>query len=128
MRAAPYAGRRPGRDGLFVYAQGGTLFLDEIGDLPLPLQATLLRVLEDGRIRPVGSEQLIPVDLRIVAATNRRLADEVAAGRFRADLYPPAAGGGDQPAAAARPREDIPGWWRTSSPRWRRGWGAAAWR
>jgi len=77
----------PGRDGLFVYAQGGTLFLDEIGDLPLPLQATLLRVLEDHRVRPVGSEQQIPVDVRIVAATNRPLADEVTAGRFRADLY-----------------------------------------
>lgn len=81
------AGRGPGRDGLFVYAQSGTLFLDEIGDLPLPLQATLLRVLEDRHIRPVGSEQQIPVDVRIVAATNRRLSDEVAAGRFRADLY-----------------------------------------
>ncbi len=80
-------GPRRGRDGLFVYAQGGTLFLDEIGELRPPMQATLLRVLEDRRIRPVGSEQQIAVDVRIVAATNRRLADEVAAGRFRADLY-----------------------------------------
>ncbi|WP_395699149.1 sigma-54-dependent transcriptional regulator [Aquabacterium sp.] len=81
------SGGRKGRDGLFVYAQGGTLFLDEIGELPLPLQATLLRVLEDRRIRPLGGEQEIPVDVRIVAATHRRLADEVAAGRFRDDLY-----------------------------------------
>jgi transcriptional regulator with PAS, ATPase and Fis domain len=78
---------RPGRDGLFVYAQGGTLFLDEIGELPPAQQATLLRVLEERRIRPVGSEQEIPVDVRIVAATHRKLADEVDSGRFRKDLY-----------------------------------------
>lgn len=77
----------PGRDGLFVYAQGGTLFLDEIAELPLPMQAKLLRALENRRIRPVGSEQEIPVQLRIVAATNRPLRSEVEAGRFRADLY-----------------------------------------
>jgi DNA-binding NtrC family response regulator len=75
------------RDGLFVYAQGGTLFLDEVGELEPALQAALLRVLEDRRIRPLGSEQQIPVDVRIVAASHRPLAGEVAAGRFRADLY-----------------------------------------
>ncbi|WP_245876510.1 sigma-54-dependent transcriptional regulator [Caldimonas caldifontis] len=82
-----FTGASKSRDGLFYYAQGGTLFLDEIGELPLPLQATLLRVLDDHRIRPVGSEQQVSVDVRIIAATNRKLADEVAAGRFRADLY-----------------------------------------
>ena len=81
------AGVAQPRDGLFVYAQGGTLFLDEIGELPLALQSTLLRVLESRRIRPVGSEQELPVNVRIVAATNRRLSDEVSAGRFRKDLY-----------------------------------------
>jgi DNA-binding NtrC family response regulator len=78
---------QPGRDGLFVYAQGGTLFLDEVAELPLPLQALLLRALESRRIRPVGSEQEMALDLRIVAATNRPLRAEVEAGRFRADLY-----------------------------------------
>ena len=82
-----FTGATRARDGLFHYAQGGTLFLDEIAELPLPIQATLLRAIEDLKIRPVGSEQLMPVNLRIMAATNRRLADEVAAGRFRKDLY-----------------------------------------
>ncbi len=82
-----FSGATRSRDGLFYYAQGGTLFLDEIAELPLAQQTALLRVLEDHRIRPVGSEQQIPIDVRIVAATNRRLADEVAAGRFRKDLY-----------------------------------------
>ncbi|MDP3223695.1 MAG: sigma-54 dependent transcriptional regulator, partial [Rubrivivax sp.] len=76
-----------GHDGLFVYAQGGTLFLDEVAELPLPLQASLLRVLESRRMRPVGSEQEIAVNVRIVAASNRVLRQEVEAGRFRADLY-----------------------------------------
>jgi DNA-binding NtrC family response regulator len=76
-----------GRDGLFIYAQGGTLFLDEVAELPLPLQATLLRVIETKRLRPLGSEQEVPVNVRIVAASNRALRDEVTAGRFRADLY-----------------------------------------
>lgn len=80
-------GQTHARDGLFYYAQGGTLFFDEVAELPLPVQATLLRAIEELQIRPVGSQQLLPVDVRIVAATNRRLSDEVAAGRFRADLY-----------------------------------------
>jgi DNA-binding NtrC family response regulator len=80
-------GALPQRDGLVVYAQGGTLFLDEIGELPLPLQATLLRVIDTHQVRPVGSAQEVPVTARIVAASNRPLRDEVDAGRFRADLY-----------------------------------------
>ncbi|MDE2146908.1 MAG: sigma-54-dependent Fis family transcriptional regulator [Burkholderiales bacterium] len=76
-----------GRDGLLVHARGGTLFLDEVGELPLALQATLLRVLETRRVRPVGSEQEIPIDARMVAASSRPLRAEVEAGRFRADLY-----------------------------------------
>ncbi|NIC40464.1 sigma-54-dependent Fis family transcriptional regulator [Aquabacterium sp. A08] len=80
-------GQTHARDGLFYYAQGGTLFFDEVAELPLPVQAMLLRAIEELQIRPVGSQQLLPVDVRIVAATNRRLSDEVAAGRFRADLY-----------------------------------------
>jgi DNA-binding NtrC family response regulator len=81
------AARARARDGLFVYAQGGTLFLDEVGELPLAMQAGLLRVLEEQRVRPVGSEQEIPIDVRIVAASSRPLAAEVEAGRFRKDLY-----------------------------------------
>ena len=80
-------GAQHARDGLFYYAQGGTLFLDEVAELPLAVQASLLRALEDLHIRPVGSSQLVPVNVRIMAATNRTLIDEVAAGRFRKDLY-----------------------------------------
>ena len=82
-----FTGAAAGREGLFYYARGGTLFLDEISELPLPLQAKLLRVLEEWKVRPVGSEQEVPVDVRVVAATNRNLVAEVAAGRFRRDLY-----------------------------------------
>lgn len=82
-----YTGATSGREGLFYYARGGTLFLDEISELPLSLQAKLLRALEERKVRPLGSEREIPVDVRVIAATNRSLADEVAAGRFRRDLY-----------------------------------------
>ncbi|GBU19833.1 MULTISPECIES: sigma-54 dependent transcriptional regulator [Methylobacterium] len=82
-----FTGAASSREGLFFYAQGGTLFLDEIAELPLPLQTKLLRVIEDRKVRPVGSDREIPVDVRLIAATNADLPGEVAAGRFRADLY-----------------------------------------
>lgn len=82
-----FTGATETRNGLFYYAQGGTLFLDEISELSAAIQTKLLRVLEDRRIRPVGSNREIPVDVRIVAASNRDLAAEVAAGRFRPDLF-----------------------------------------
>ncbi|HUW39025.1 MAG TPA: sigma-54 dependent transcriptional regulator [Rhodocyclaceae bacterium] len=82
-----FTGAASSREGLFFYAQGGTLFLDEVGELPPAMQAKLLRVLEDKRIRPVGAEREIPVDVRVIAATNRDLEEEVRQGRFRQDLY-----------------------------------------
>lgn len=82
-----FTGANESHQGLFYYAQGGTLFLDEIGELPLSMQTKLLRVLEDRRIRPVGSTKEVDVDVRIVAATNVNLDVEVKRGRFRQDLY-----------------------------------------
>lgn len=75
------------RKGLFLEADGGTIFLDEIGELPLSLQVKLLHVIENKAVRPVGSEQERPVDVRIIAATNRDLGEMVAQGTFREDLY-----------------------------------------
>lgn len=76
-----------GRPGQFMLASGGTLFLDEVGDLPSILQPKLLRALEEGSVRPVGAPQPIPVDVRIVAASHRRLEDLVEQDRFRRDLF-----------------------------------------
>jgi len=76
-----------GREGLLQYASGGTLFLDEIGELPLPIQATLLRVIEENRIRPAGAEREIALNLRFVFASNSNLSDAVAKGHFRKDLF-----------------------------------------
>ena len=78
---------RKGRDGKFKLADGGTLFLDEIGDMPLGLQAKLLRALQEGEIEPLGSNKLVPFDARLIAATSRDLAAAVRDGRFREDLY-----------------------------------------
>ncbi len=82
-----FTGAERAREGLFVHAQGGTLFLDEISEMPLATQSKLLRVLEDRKVRPVGAEREVPVDLRFIFATNAELEKEVQAGRFRADLF-----------------------------------------
>ncbi|MBX3128878.1 MAG: sigma 54-interacting transcriptional regulator [Polyangiaceae bacterium] len=82
-----FTGATEEKRGLFDVADGGTLFLDEVTEMPLPLQAKLLRVLQEGEIRPVGATHTKVVDVRIVAACNRNLEKEVEAGRFREDLY-----------------------------------------
>lgn len=79
--------RRQGRTGLFQQADGGTIFLDEIEDMPPSLQAMLLRVLQEKQIMRLGGDQMIPVDVRIIAASNRPLADQVREKKFRADLF-----------------------------------------
>jgi len=82
-----FTGAIADRKGVFEAASGGTLFIDEIGELPSDLQPKLLRVLESGQVRPVGSTETRETSVRVVAATNRTLTQEVAEARFRADLY-----------------------------------------
>jgi len=82
-----FTGADRDRDGVFVEANGGVLFLDEIGDMPIHVQARLLRVLQEGEIRPLGSSVVRAIDVRVIAATHVNLAEAVAAGRFREDLF-----------------------------------------
>ncbi|HVO87557.1 MAG TPA: sigma 54-interacting transcriptional regulator, partial [Casimicrobiaceae bacterium] len=82
-----FTGAVQAHKGLFQSADRGTLFLDEIGDMPLPLQVKLLRVLQEGEVRPVGATQSIPVDVRVISATHRDLETQRSNGQFREDLY-----------------------------------------
>src|SRR5947208_3036963 len=82
-----FTGAKGSRKGRFEYANGGTLFLDEIGDMPPPLQAKLLRVLENGEVVRIGANVPVRVDVRVIAATNRDLDAAVKEGKFRVDLY-----------------------------------------
>jgi transcriptional regulator with PAS, ATPase and Fis domain len=82
-----FTGAINAREGRFSLADGGTIFLDEIGELPLHLQAKLLRVLQEGEFEPIGSSKTSKIDVRVVAATNRNLEEEVAKGTFRQDLF-----------------------------------------
>lgn len=82
-----FTGAQKDKKGLFEEAHTGTIFLDEIGDLPLHLQVKLLRILEDKKVRPLGSTDAVTVDVRVIAATNKKLEEEVTAGRFREDLF-----------------------------------------
>jgi two-component system response regulator HupR/HoxA len=103
-----FTGAHEDRIGLFQQADGGTLFLDEIGDTSPAFQVKLLRALQEGEVRPVGSPRSVPVDVRIIAATNRDLEADVASGRFRQDLYYRIAGISlHMPCLRERP-QDIP--------------------
>ena len=82
-----FTGANENRQGLFQGAHGGTLFLDEIGNMGLPMQVKLFRVLQEGKVRPVGSNEEYEIDVRVIAATNKDLDKAIAAGEFREDLY-----------------------------------------
>ena len=103
-----FTGADKRREGRFLQASGGTLFLDEIGEIPLQMQVKLLRALQQREIQRVGSDETISVDVRIVAATNRDLAEEIRAGRFREDLYYRLNVVSIMVPSLAERREDIP--------------------
>ena len=103
-----FTGAIKDHEGLFKAADGGTLFLDEIGDMPLALQVKLLRVLQEGEVRALGSTRSFSVDVRIICATHRRLAQEIAASKFREDLFYRLNVVGIELPSLAERREDIP--------------------
>jgi two-component system response regulator HydG len=103
-----YTGAKGQRKGRFEYAHGGTLFLDEVGDMPLSLQAKLLRVLENGEVVRIGANTPITVDVRVIAATNKDIQKEVEAGRFRQDLYFRLKVGTIRLPTLRERREDVP--------------------
>src|SRR5207244_1405739 len=90
--AGAFTGATARSEGLFVAAEGGTLFLDEVGELPISLQPKLLRALATGEVRAVGQKESRRVDVRVVAATNRSLREDVESERFRGDLFARLAG------------------------------------
>ncbi|TXH96830.1 MAG: sigma-54-dependent Fis family transcriptional regulator, partial [Rheinheimera sp.] len=103
-----FTGAVSSREGLFQAAEGGTLFLDEIGDMPLPMQVKLLRVLQEGTFYPVGGREQKKIDIRLVSATNAQLPELVKQGRFREDLYYRIKGITLETPALDERREDIP--------------------
>jgi DNA-binding NtrC family response regulator len=102
-----FSGAETDRTGAILSAHGGTLFLDEIGDLPLEVQPTLLRVLQEREVTPLGTSKPIPVDLRVVCATHRALAADVELNKFRRDLYARIAGFTLVLPALCHRREDL---------------------
>lgn len=103
-----FTGAAENRQGLFQAAHGGTLFMDEIGNMSLTMQVKLYRVLQEGKVRPVGSNEETDVDVRIIAATNKEFEKEIAEGRFREDLYYRLSVIPIQVPALRQRREDIP--------------------